>query len=79
VGTYQQAQTSSMFYKREDPSALFFDDDDVAKTPLLDRIGNELASHLIVGVEFIPITNFYVRGGYNFQRRHEMKIAERGG
>ncbi len=33
--------------------------------------------HLIFGVEFIPFENFYLRAGYNYQRRQELKISSR--
>lgn len=32
---------------------------------------------MILGVEFVPVRNFYLRGGYNYQRRNELKIEER--
>jgi hypothetical protein len=41
---------------------------------MFEKFGNEFISHLILGVEFVPIRNFYVRSGYNFQRRNELKI-----
>lgn len=33
--------------------------------------------HLIVGVEFVPTKNFYIAGGYNFMRRHELRVEEK--
>ena len=33
--------------------------------------------HLIFGIEFIPLDNFYLRAGYNYQRRQELKISNR--
>ena len=33
--------------------------------------------HIIFGVEFVPLKNFYFRLGYNYQRRQEMKIDPR--
>ncbi len=77
VGTFQQIQTTSLFYQREDKSNSLFDDGQSSKPTLINRVGNEIVSHLILGVEFVPIKNFYIRGGYNFQRRNEMKIEER--
>jgi len=40
--------------------------------------GENLLRHLIFGVEFIPSKNFYVSGGYNYQRRSELKVDARG-
>ena len=33
-------------------------------------------NHLVCGVELILSEQFYVAGGYNFRRAHDMKIAE---
>ncbi|MGF1584006.1 MAG: type IX secretion system protein PorQ [Bacteroidales bacterium] len=43
----------------------------------LEDLGNELIRHLIVGVEFMPVTSFSLHIGYNNLRRHELKIDER--
>jgi hypothetical protein len=43
----------------------------------IETLGNELIRHLIVGVEFIPISSFSLHLGYNNLRRHELKIDER--
>jgi len=40
--------------------------------------GENLLRHLIFGVELIPSKNFYVSGGYNYQRRRELKVEPRG-
>ena len=42
-----------------------------------ERFGDNLMRHLIFGVEFIPLENFYIRAGYNYQRRQELKISSR--
>ncbi|MFO7924498.1 MAG: type IX secretion system protein PorQ [Bacteroidales bacterium] len=42
-----------------------------------EQIGNELLRHLILGVEFIPVSNLSLHAGYNNLRRHELKIDER--
>jgi hypothetical protein len=41
---------------------------------LLSRIADNVMRHLIFGVEFIPLKNFYIRAGYNYQRRKELSI-----
>jgi len=43
----------------------------------LEKFGDNLMRHLIFGVEFIPIEHFYLRAGYNYQRRQELKIDTR--
>lgn len=40
-------------------------------------ISDRILRHFILGVEFIPIKNFYVNIGYNHQRRQEMLIETR--
>jgi len=43
----------------------------------LDKIADEFMRHVIIGVEFSPIKNFYVSGGYNYRRRQEMLIESK--
>ena len=33
-----------------------------------------LLRHMIIGVEFIPLKNFYLSTGYNYQRRKELQV-----
>lgn len=40
----------------------------------LDKIADQFMRHIILGVEFSPVNNFYVRAGYNYRRRQEMII-----
>ena len=40
--------------------------------------GENLLRHVILGAEFIPHKNFYINGGYNYQRRSELKVDARG-
>lgn len=46
---------------------------------VLEAFGENLMRHLIAGVEFTPLENFYLRAGYNYQRRKELQIAPRIG
>lgn len=36
------------------------------------EIADMLMRHVIIGLEFVPAKNFYVRAGYNYKRRKEM-------
>jgi hypothetical protein len=45
------------------------------KKRALDKISDQIMRHLVFGVEFTPFRNFYLRLGYNYQRRKELKIA----
>ena len=39
------------------------------------KTSDKIFRHIIIGVEFIPIKNFYVGMGYNYRRRQELKIS----
>ena len=43
----------------------------------IDRIADQFMRHVIFGLEFNPINNFYVRAGYNYRRRQEMLIESK--
>lgn len=47
------------------------------KESTIDKIADQFMRHIILGVEFNPIKNFYVRGGYNYRRRQEMLIESK--
>ena len=53
-----------------------------AATPLpittaSEDFGENLLRHLIAGVELIPHKNFFLCGGYNYQRRSELQIESK--
>ena len=62
---------------------------DPNNTGLVDEFGNEtsedkklsekIARHFIFGGEFVMSPNFYLRAGYNHQRRKELKLETRSG
>ena len=41
--------------------------------------GDKLMRHLVIGGEFLITKNFFLRVGYNYQRRKELKIPEKRG
>ena len=43
------------------------------------NIGDKILRHANIGVEFVPMKNFNLRFGYNYQRQKEMRIANRAG
>ncbi|HNS28918.1 MAG TPA: type IX secretion system protein PorQ [Tenuifilaceae bacterium] len=77
VVSFQQLQNLDMYYRRQREYFTFFADNEQDKQSTFEQIGNEFISHVILGVEFVPVRNFYLRGGYNYQRRNELKIEER--
>ena len=44
---------------------------------LVADITDEVFRHIIIGAEIIPMKNFFLNVGYNYQRRQELKIATR--
>lgn len=41
--------------------------------------GDKFMRHMVIGGEFIITKNFFLRAGYNYQRRKELKIPEKRG
>ena len=62
-----------------DPAKSTNDFDPITGEPLpenkWEKFGDNLMRHLIFGLEFTPLENFYLRFGYNYQRRQELKIS----
>ncbi|MFA6923013.1 MAG: type IX secretion system protein PorQ [Bacteroidales bacterium] len=44
-----------------------------------EPFGDKCLRHIVIGGEFMPIKNFYLRFGYNYQRRQELKFDTRIG
>jgi hypothetical protein len=42
-----------------------------------EKLGDNIMRHIIFGIEFTPLEYLYVRAGYNYQRRQELKISSR--
>jgi hypothetical protein len=42
--------------------------------PAASEFKENLLRHIVLGVELIPHKNFYFSGGYNYQRRSELKV-----
>jgi hypothetical protein len=39
----------------------------------------ETLNHMIIGVEFVPTKSFFLRGGFNYLRRQELKLGDSPG
>jgi hypothetical protein len=65
----------------DDPSKSPGDFDPISGEPISEnkweKLGDNIMRHLIFGIEFTPLENFYLRAGYNYQRRQELKILTR--
>ncbi len=62
-----------------DDNASLVAGEEKAKKSTFDQVADESIRHLNLGVELIPVKNFYLRAGYNFQRMKEMVIADKFG
>ncbi len=73
--TAQHLETPDMSVATtEDQNSGTTTDNNVPKKQKLEIISDEVMRHLIFGVEIFPIKNFFIRVGYNYQRRQELKI-----
>lgn len=45
----------------------------------VDKFTDKAMRHFIVGVEFNPMKNFFIRAGYNYQRRKELTVSGKTG
>jgi len=43
----------------------------------LEEFADKVMRHLVIGAEFSPVRNFYLRMGYNYQRRKELRVASK--
>lgn len=80
--TAHQLQKPDLNYKTEkdiSQQELYFSKPDTSPNRLnaFYDVADKSMRHLIFGVEIIPIKNFYLSLGYNYQRRQELKIPER--
>jgi hypothetical protein len=76
VATLHQLQNLNMYYKRPKTNISSLGGEDTSKDSKIKSMSNEALSHLILGVEFVPIKSFCFRVGYNYQRRNELKVQE---
>ena len=42
-------------------------------------VGDQFMRHMVFGAELMVTKNFFIRGGYNYQHRKELKIPEKRG
>lgn len=52
----------------------FFEEPEESK---IDKLADQVMRHIILGVEFSPLENLYIRAGYNYRRRKEMLIESK--
>jgi hypothetical protein len=78
---YENLEKWDMTY--EDPANPTLTSDPITGDPIKQNkykiFGDKLMRHIVVGGEFIITKNFFLRGGFNYQRRKELKIPEKRG
>ncbi len=79
--TYENLEKWDLTY--EDPANPTLTVDPLTGDPIKQNkykiFGDKLMRHIVIGGEFILTKNFFLRAGYNYQRRKELIIPERRG
>jgi hypothetical protein len=75
--TAHHLETFDMSVENDDDSETITIGGEKEEKRKIEKIGDQMMRHLIVGVDFTPFKNFYFRLGYNYQRRQEMKVDTR--
>lgn len=70
--TYRHLQQFNIGYSVEDNGSMTND-------LVSPNTGELFLRHFVFGLEFVPSENFYLMGGYNMQRRAEMKMTQNAG
>jgi hypothetical protein len=69
----------SLTYQNMERWSMKYTDTAAAKYSKIKNFGGNLMRHLVIGGELNITKNFFVRVGYNFQRREELKFAAKKG
>ena len=79
--TYENLEKWDLTY--EDPANPTLTTDPLTGEPIKVKkgkvFGDKLMRHVVIGGEFLVTKNFFLRMGYNYQRRKELKIPEKRG
>jgi hypothetical protein len=75
IAVAEHLETPDLTYSRpaEDELLYGYYQGNAGSSGLFDQV----MRHMILGVEFIPLEHFYVRAGYHYRRRQEMKVESR--
>lgn len=77
IASLQHLERYDLYYSAPVSNINLMGDEGKSSPSLPERVGRELVSHLIAGVEFVPVKGFALRLGYNYKRRNELKVQER--
>lgn len=75
--TFDHLERWDLTYEKpkEESSLDGFTEEETQST--IDKVADQFMRHVIVGLEFSPIQNLYLRAGYNYRRRQEMLIESK--
>ncbi|MFP4621046.1 MAG: type IX secretion system protein PorQ [Bacteroidales bacterium] len=75
IAVAEHLETPDLTFQRPGETRLIYTyyQGNIQNTGFLDK----LMRHMIFGVEFTPLDNFYIRGGYHYRRRQEMKVESK--
>lgn len=75
--TAHNLQRFDLTYDENEEDELTFFNEGTGQKSDIEILTDKFMRHLIFGAEFTPFNNFYLRLGYNYQRRQELKIESR--
>ncbi|MFC2151142.1 type IX secretion system protein PorQ [Bacteroidota bacterium] len=76
--TYDHLEKWDLTYEKPQDEDAFLDPSSgETSQSTIDKIADQFMRHILIGVEFNPVNNFYVRAGYNYRRRKEMLIESK--
>lgn len=75
--TFDHLERWDLTYDKDEESSSFDGLSDKESQSTIDKIADQFMRHVIIGIEFSPVQNLYLRAGYNYRRRQEMIIESR--
>ncbi|MCK5168594.1 MAG: type IX secretion system protein PorQ, partial [Bacteroidales bacterium] len=77
--TFDHLEKWDLTYEKQEDEEAFLDPlpGEETSESTIDKIADQFMRHILLGVEFNPVNNFYVRAGYNYRRRQEMLIESK--
>jgi len=80
ITNFNHLETPNLRYSKpdfQDKNATAYESDEPGST--FNKNFDKIMRHVTFGVEITPIKNFYVRFGYNYRKRQELKIPSKPG
>lgn len=77
ITTIEHLETPNLRYPDPNAENTTLYDANTQPQSTFDKNFDKLMRHMIFGVEFTPLKNFYLRVGYNYRKRKEMQVPSR--